>query len=298
MAEYNFSDFWKPFFDSGSVFSQKYKFDAFKELENIKSLIEQEHQQFIKDNLATKDTEDLLINSLFKFYPSLSVTEIESKDPSYFFPYKGSVLKMFEKDASKFKYIIIGQDPYHTYYQKSGDYVPNATGRAFEVANMKNWDPLFGSGYTESGRGHGGESLKIILRSILKCNESDLQNEINKHITVSPEEWFDRTENNGKGIYWINSSLTVRRMYPGSHIQIWHDSFMKYALMYLVENNSNIEKIFEFGDYARKLVDSTLTGNQKENIEIIYTCHPVADAERFIKDDVFGHMKDIIFDDK
>ena len=60
-----------------------------------------------------------------------------------YFPLKDKVFRFLENDLSAVKYIVLGMDPYPSYYVENGTIIPIATGRSFEVSNIKSWKQKF-----------------------------------------------------------------------------------------------------------------------------------------------------------
>ena len=70
---------------------------------------------------------------------------IENEISTYkeYFPLNDKVFRFLENDLSAVKYIILGMDPYPSYYVENGTIIPIATGRSFEVSNIKSWKQKF-----------------------------------------------------------------------------------------------------------------------------------------------------------
>ena len=60
-----------------------------------------------------------------------------------YFPLNDKVFRFLENDLSAVKYIVLGMDPYPSYYVENGTIIPIATGRSFEVSNIKSWKQKF-----------------------------------------------------------------------------------------------------------------------------------------------------------
>lgn len=142
-----------------------------------------------------------------------------------------NVLRFLLTDLKEIKVAILGQDP----YPEKG----RATGRAFEVGDLKSWNQKFRQ-----------VSLKNIIRLIYK-NYNNIEDynkilkfsEIQKHIAdgsfniLAPDKIFKSWEK--QGVLLLNTYFTVECGITGSHISIW-ESFSLKLLQYISEENKNI----------------------------------------------------------
>lgn len=177
------------------------------------------------DNFFTKEIED-------------EIVKIFNEIGNEYFPDKKSIFRFTNLDLNKVKYIILGMDPYPSFYiDENNNEVPIATGRSFEVSNLKNWNSNFRQ-----------ISLKNIVKTIY-LNEKEkikswnlIKDEINNHsfLIKQPEGWFNSLES--QGIMFLNVSLTVEPNNPGSHIKIW-ENFMNKLIIYIDSYNPNIKWI-------------------------------------------------------
>ena len=62
---------------------------------------------------------------------------------SSYFPNTNKVFRFLENDLFNIKYIVLGMDPYPSYYIENDNIIPIATGRSFEVSNIKSWKQKF-----------------------------------------------------------------------------------------------------------------------------------------------------------
>ena len=118
---------------------------------------------------------------------------------------------IFQKPRKNRRIIILGQDP----YPQPG----TATGRSFEVKGYQDWREK-----TQNA------SLRNILKELYR-EARNLQScppikEVRRKLSQVPEilppaklfqDWEDR------GVFFLNTALTVRQGEPGSHQQLWQD---------------------------------------------------------------------------
>lgn len=146
-------------------------------------------------------------------------------------PEKENVLRFLNLDLQGIKVVILGQDP----YPEKG----RATGRAFEVGDLTDWNDKFRQ-----------VSLKNIVRLIYKNYNnideyldikkfSEIQKEIKtgKFNILQPNVLFKSWEE--QGVLLLNTYFTVECGKPGSHIKIW-SNFSQELLKYISQNNKNI----------------------------------------------------------
>lgn len=166
--------------------------------------------------------------------------DIEIKIGENINPEPENVLRFLSNDLQKVKVVILGQDP----YPEKG----RATGRSFEVGDLKSWNDKFRQ-----------VSLKNIIRLIYKnYNNIDKYNEIKKFSEIqslikngefnilSPEKLFKSWEK--QGVLLLNTYLSVETGIPGSHIKIW-EKFSFQLLNYISKENKTI-KWFLWGKQA------------------------------------------------
>lgn len=178
-------------------------------------------------------------------------------DPLYdneVYPPKELVFKVFEMDVTEIKIVLLGQDPYHGYNQ--------ADGLSFSVRPSEKIPP----------------SLKNIFKE-LKLEFPERNYEFT-HGNL--EKWFRREK-----IFLLNSSLTVEKGKPSSHIKYWKkitDNVIKYISM----NNDQCLFLL-LGNYAKS--KNSLILNQNN---IIVAPHPSPLAQGFIGSNVFTQIENKI----
>lgn len=252
--------------------------------------------------------------------------DIENKIGKLYYPETKNVLRFLENDLKKLKYIVVGMDPYPSHYIENGKIIPIATGRSFEVRNIKSWkdkykqkslamiiktlyydkfkiDPCIGflrDKIIEIGIEKSNEiinklnnngyktNIKEIIMKCLGYSKDDLAkiNKEQKIILFNPKSFYDITEY--QGMLWLNSTLTVKPNESGSHINIWND-YIDSLFKYIVSKNSSI-KYLVFGEKAKNRISNIV-----DTKNMITTCHPATRVNNdFIKRDCFKELKDII----
>jgi uracil-DNA glycosylase len=168
-------------------------------------------------------------------------------------PTQDKVLRFLEFPLSAAKIIILGQDP----YPQPGV----ATGRAFEVGNLRSWDQKFNN-----------ISLKNILRALYKAyagkviKYSELKQEINSAFQVLPPHLlFKHWEK--QGVLLLNTSYTCKTGLPGSHRRKWH-VFTNCLLKFINEKDQDITW-FLWGNNAREATEHLKLKNS------IFLMHPM-----------------------
>ena len=167
-------------------------------------------------------------------------------------PKPENVFRFLSIPVSSIKVIILGQDPYP---QKG-----IATGRAFEVNDLNNWNDSFRN-----------PSLQNIVRSAYKARTGDIlkfnqiRNLLKSSISIfSPKEIFDKWEK--QGVLLLNTALTCRLNEPESHSHIW-TQFTTELIQYL-HNTCPECYWFIWGNNAKQAVSHI----QPE--KMIFSYHP------------------------
>ena len=174
-----------------------------------------------------------------------------SKD--IYFPVMKNIFNFAKTPISEIESVFVGMDPYPSW--KNVDYydfiddnevialttgekiVPEATGRSFEVRSIDSWNEKFKQ-----------TSLRNILKALyyLKTKKLDSLTTIRKNINNGlfiidkPHEWFDLME--GRGVVFLNASLTVKMDEPNSHEKLWNN-FMTNLVIYINNKNPDIKWI-------------------------------------------------------
>lgn len=153
--------------------------------------------------------------------------KIETGEDIPYYPASENVLRFLQNDLDSVKYVIVGMEPYPSSFTESGKEIPVATGRSFEVANVKSWQQKFKQ-----------SSLRNILKTIY-YNETgtdkpltEIREEIaaGKFSIKEPPAWFDSLEK--QGVMFLNATLTVKPGQVDSHTEIWSD-FMDRLIRFI-----------------------------------------------------------------
>ena len=197
-----------------------------------------------------------------------------------FFPSEKNILRFMDTDLNNVKVVIVGMEPYPSYYTENGIMKPEATGRSFVVASVKNWSQKFKQ-----------SSLRNILKTIYfneTGNNASIE-QIRKEIVngvfpmLQPKEWFDDLEN--QGVLFLNATLTVIPEHVDTHTKLW-EKFMNALIIY-IEKNTNV-KWFLWGGKAQERILPLVDKNH-----CILTRHPR--LPEFVVDNCFKEEKDIVW---
>ncbi len=197
-----------------------------------------------------------------------TLEEIDKKIGDNINPEPENVLRFLQNDLKSIKVVILGQDP----YPEKG----RATGRAFEVGDLHDWNAKFRQ-----------VSLKNIIRLIHKnYNNIEDYNEIKKISTIQgeissgqfkilePDQIFKSWER--QGVLLLNTYLSVEPGKPGSHIDIW-ETFSISLLKYISSTNKNISW-FLWGKQAEDKAQYILSGKK------YISRHPMMCSEKYEDD--------------
>ena len=163
------------------------------------------------------------------------------------FPSKKFVFRVFEMDIMEIKIVLLGQDPYYTEYL--------ATGFSFSVPKYLKIPP----------------SLKNIYKEL----QLEFPERKYKFKNGNIERWFYDEK-----IFLLNSSLTVEKNKPSSHIKFWK-KFTDNVIKYISHNNKKCIFLL-LGNYAKS---KSLFIENKKNI--VYAGHPSPNTKGFIGSNVF-----------
>ncbi len=195
-------------------------------------------------------------------------------------PEKDKVFRFMSCDLDNAKCIILGMDPYPSTYKEENQVLPVATGRSFEVANVK----LFIDRYKQTSLANIFKALnyykydKVYTMDELRKMHMDTDDEL-----IDMHRWFDRMEE--QGVIFLNATLTTKVGKSGAHINLWKD-FMDEVISYMAQRKL---KWLIWGDSALKRVENIVDKN-----DIIYSCHPASRVNNnFITDCCFKKVKNI-----
>jgi uracil-DNA glycosylase len=164
-------------------------------------------------------------------YIEKNIQEISVKS---IYPIQEQRYRVFEKDVSQIKIVLIGQDPYHGKNQ--------ANGLSFAVPENIKTPPSLVNIYKE-----------------LKSNFSERNYEF-VHGNIS--RWFDEEH-----IFLLNASLSVEEGKAGSHLKYW-EPFTNNVIQYIAEKNKDCIFLL-FGNYA--IAKSKFI---EDKTRILSTSHP------------------------
>jgi len=177
---------------------------------------------------------------------------IETKLGNHFTPNIENILLFMTFDLSKLKVVILGQDPYPQFKV--------ATGRAFEVGNIRTWDELRGNTSVQN-------ILKLICKNYLSLDEVPTIEEVRKKIrhgdfnVLPPDELFVSWEN--QGVLLINTSLTCEIGKPNSHANYWA-CFSQRVIDYVADNSSDAKWLL-WGNKARSFGNKISNDNKYDS---------------------------------
>ena len=154
---------------------------------------------------------------------------IETKISNHnYTPTAPNVLRFLKVDLAECKYVILGQDPYPQFNI--------ATGRAFEVAGITNWEDT-------SNNASSRNILKLLHKN--QTNSSSVQsikkvrNDIkNKKFKILPPDLFFKNWEN-QGVLLLNTALTCEVNKSNSHSNYWA-CFVQEIIDYIALNSTNI----------------------------------------------------------
>lgn len=187
----------------------------------------------------------IINNSWDKFFTTdrvLQLGRIEAAIGTDFTPPGDKILRFSQVDLARVQVVILGQDP----YPQSGV----ATGRSFEVGNIKQWSDLKRNGSLVN-------MLKLLHKNYTGASEiagiSKVRADIvaNRFPVLSPTELFSHFEK--QGVLMLNAAFTCKIDNPGSHTDIWK-SFSQDLLRFIAENNPQI-KWFLWGKDAQEFCE-------------------------------------------
>lgn len=132
------------------------------------------------------------------------------------YPEKSNIFKVFEMDVNEIRVVLLGQDPYHN---------PNqANGLSFSV--------------------NTGVTIPPSLKNIYKEIQSNFPERQYTFNSGNLEKWFRQEK-----IFLLNSSLTVLKNEPGSHMEIWEE-FTNDVIKYISTYNTKCIFVL-LGNFAK-----------------------------------------------
>jgi len=196
-----------------------------------------------------------------------------------YFPDKNQIMRFLELDLNNINYVILGMDPYPSWYTLDNVNYPVATGRSFEVGNLDNWGQRFKQ-----------SSLCNILKAVYfnqygeKLSMVDLRIRLDDdpELISPPHEMFNHWEI--QGVMLLNATLTVLPGEPDSHTTLWY-AIMTRVIRFINEHH-DIGWLL-FGKKAQNRIDEAIDGEYRS----YSCCHPR--LARFVDENVFAQVKDI-----
>jgi uracil-DNA glycosylase len=193
-------------------------------------------------------------NSLFELH-QFNLNDLYS-GPDIVYPKKEDVFKVFEMDVKDIKILLLGQDPYHGPDQ--------AHGLSFSVPENV---PI-------------PKSLKNIYK--------ELNNEFpERDYTFNSgnlDKWFYKER-----IFLLNSSLSVIKGKPGSHIHLW-EKFTNDVIKFVSNYNNNCVFLL-LGAFAK---DKSRFIQNKDRIVIGVHPSPLSAYKGFFNSDIFIKVETIL----
>ena len=191
------------------------------------------------------------------------VYKIEAEvNKSSFTPAAEKVFRFLSVPLFSAGIIILGQDP----YPQPGV----ATGRAFEVGNLKSWNQPFKN-----------ISLKNILRALYRAYTGEvikfnlLKEKLDNEFPVLPPgKLFSHWEN--QGVLLLNTSFTCETGKAGSHQKLWEEFTTR--LLFFIQDNIREATWFLWGNHAR---EATKSLDLQKRIETMHPmmCHESPDRD-------------------
>ena len=170
-------------------------------------------------------------DKLFDEYTLDLDTQYNCKLPVY--PPKNCIFRAFKMPIDHIKIVLLGQDPYHGPGQ--------AHGLSFSVP--------------------AGIPIPPSLRNIYKELQNEFPERDYKFSIGDLSKWAER------GIFLLNTALTVEEGRPNSHATIWTE-FTDDVIKFIVDNNKDCIFLL-LGNYA-KTKDKVI----KDKKRIVYGVHP------------------------
>lgn len=201
-----------------------------------------------------------------------NIEEKIKQNPGAFTPEPSRVFHFMTNDLKSAKVVIIGQDP----YPQEGV----ATGRAFEVATLKEWNDTYRN-----------VSLKNIVRAVYNAYTGEFltYNQIKQKLNgnlfdrsftlLPPDKLFKSWER--QGVLLLNTSFTTVIGKPGSHSKLW-GNFTRKLLHYI--NIKNPDLIwFLWGNHARDITSHL-------DLKNVYTSNHPMICKQSDNDFLFGRV--------
>jgi uracil-DNA glycosylase len=199
--------------------------------------------------------------------------------PYTYFPEYNYIMRFMEQDLLNTKCVMLGMEPYASWYMKENGVLPIATGRSFEIGNVDSWQQKFKQ-----------SSLRNILKTVYynRTSQKKSLEEIRIEImdgtfSISePHIWFDKLE--ASGVIFLNATLTVSPGVPDSHTKMW-ESAMSDIIQY-IDQTAHVKWLL-CGSQAKQRAVSVL--GTKPNM--YFSCHPR--LPQFVDENIFQYVPEI-----
>lgn len=170
------------------------------------------------------------------------------------YPPRDQVFRVFELSVQDIQIVLLGQDPYHA--------VGQAHGLSFSVPE--------------------GQKIPPSLQNIYKELQRSFPQRNYQFPSGNLEQWFLREK-----IFLCNTSLTVEKGKPGSHMVIWKD-FTDEVIQYIDKRNPTCVFLL-LGNFAKSKA-SLIT----KKYRIVTEVHPSPLAQGFVGSNVFQRVETIL----
>ena len=191
-------------------------------------------------------------NELFEKY-NFNLDELYNSDEPIY-PSKEQIFRVFEMDINEIKILLLGQDPYHG---------PNqANGLSFSV--------------------NDGIKIPPSLKNVYKELQSEFPERKYEFKSGNLERWFKEEK-----IFLLNSSLSVVKNKPASHMKFWED-FTNDVIKYVSEKNKDCLFVL-LGNFAKSKQDYILN---KNNIIVGVHPSPLSASKGFFGSNIFKFIEE------
>lgn len=210
-----------------------------------------------------------LFNGDFGFLP-FKANEDARNLGQHEFPKDEDTFRFATTPINNIKCVIVGMEPYASWYidKKTNDIIPQATGRSFEVDELK--DKTWLHKFKQASLRNIGKCLYLCEKGESVTSQKFREEiENNNFFIANPNDWFENLSN--QGVCFLNAALTVKKDTPGTGKEYWED-FGK-AFVEATKENKNIVW-FLLGKDAQNTFLPYLKAVSYNESNIICTPHP------------------------
>lgn len=183
------------------------------------------------------------------------------------FPRQDSIFKAFSLTSPQsLKVVLLGQDPYPSFYRFNGKIIPHAMGLAFSVPRESS-------------------NLPASLKNIFKELQNDMQ--------IPPASHGDLSKWAEQGVLLMNCSFSVEQNAPNSHAKIWQN----FSDSIIAAIAAHCEKIIFllWGNFAKNKAEIILKNSPPNRHFILKAAHPSPLARgAFFGSCPFSHTNEIL----